>query len=459
MCSLLCVRRRPGLSRRPGRARPSGRAGTAARPRSRRARRRPRRRRRSARGSAPRAARPRSRPARRARRAPRRRACATRTRTLRNSARSAASQRSMLISSYSVTSYSATKTWYADVLDERGQRALPADVLAAEGQPPAVQPAGAAQRRVRRPEGHLPRVHVAAVGGVDGHEPRLGAATPPGRAPACGTMGRVTRIGIIGGGPGGYEAALVAAQLGAEVTVVDRDGLGGSAVLTDCVPSKTLIATAEVMTDTAESGELGRADRVADAGPVRARWASTWPGSTPGSPASRRRSPTTSRPGSSARACGCVRGLGRLDGPTRVVAEPTAGGAETVEVDAVLVVDRCAPAGAARRAARRRADPDLGAALHPRRAARAPRRGGLRRDRRGVRVGLHRARQRGDAGLQPRPGAARRGRRRRAGARGRVQAPRHDGAVQVQGRSGTPVGRPGASSRSTTAARSRAATA
>ncbi len=60
--------------------------------------------------------------------------------------------------------------------------------------------------------------------------------------------GNVTRIVIIGGGPGGYEAALVAAQLGAEVTVVDRDGLGGASVLTDCVPSKTLIATAEVMT-------------------------------------------------------------------------------------------------------------------------------------------------------------------------------------------------------------------
>jgi len=59
----------------------------------------------------------------------------------------------------------------------------------------------------------------------------------------------VTRIVIIGGGPGGYEAALVAAQLGAEVSVVDRDGLGGASVLTDCVPSKTLIATAEVMTN------------------------------------------------------------------------------------------------------------------------------------------------------------------------------------------------------------------
>ncbi|MEV6318688.1 NAD(P)H-quinone dehydrogenase [Streptomyces sp. NPDC051776] len=61
-------------------------------------------------------------------------------------------------------------------------------------------------------------------------------------------MEHVTRIVIIGGGPGGYEAALVGAQLGAEVTVVDRDGLGGASVLTDCVPSKTLIATAEVMT-------------------------------------------------------------------------------------------------------------------------------------------------------------------------------------------------------------------
>jgi dihydrolipoamide dehydrogenase len=61
-------------------------------------------------------------------------------------------------------------------------------------------------------------------------------------------MEHVTRIVIIGAGPGGYEAALVAAQLGAEVTVVDHDGPGGASVLTDAVPSKTLIATAEVMT-------------------------------------------------------------------------------------------------------------------------------------------------------------------------------------------------------------------
>ena len=71
------------------------------------------------------------------------------------------------------------------------------------------------------------------------------------------TRTRPTRIAILGGGPGGYEAALVAAQLGAEVLVVDRDGLGGACVLADCVPSKTLIATSESMTTFACSEPLG----------------------------------------------------------------------------------------------------------------------------------------------------------------------------------------------------------
>lgn len=65
------------------------------------------------------------------------------------------------------------------------------------------------------------------------------------------------RIAILGGGPGGYEAAMVAAHLGARVTLIERAGLGGSAVLTDVVPSKTLIATADLMTRVGEAGELG----------------------------------------------------------------------------------------------------------------------------------------------------------------------------------------------------------
>ncbi|MCW2567579.1 MAG: NAD(P)H-quinone dehydrogenase [Mycobacterium sp.] len=67
----------------------------------------------------------------------------------------------------------------------------------------------------------------------------------------------MTRIVIIGGGPAGYEAALVASQLGAQVTVVERDGVGGACVLYDCVPSKTFIASADVVTATRQADQLG----------------------------------------------------------------------------------------------------------------------------------------------------------------------------------------------------------
>ncbi|MDQ1630849.1 MAG: hypothetical protein QOC80_821 [Frankiaceae bacterium] len=65
------------------------------------------------------------------------------------------------------------------------------------------------------------------------------------------------RIVILGGGPAGYEAALVAVELGASVTLVERDGMGGACVLTDCVPSKALIATAELLTSVSGSDSLG----------------------------------------------------------------------------------------------------------------------------------------------------------------------------------------------------------
>lgn len=67
----------------------------------------------------------------------------------------------------------------------------------------------------------------------------------------------MTRIAIIGGGPAGYEAALVAVQLGGEVTLVERDGVGGMCVLADCVPSKTLIATSEAMTQLSHADLVG----------------------------------------------------------------------------------------------------------------------------------------------------------------------------------------------------------
>jgi NAD(P)H dehydrogenase (quinone) len=66
-----------------------------------------------------------------------------------------------------------------------------------------------------------------------------------------------TRIVIIGGGPAGYEAALVAAARDADVTVIDSDGIGGAAVLFDCVPSKTFIASTGVRTELRRGPHLG----------------------------------------------------------------------------------------------------------------------------------------------------------------------------------------------------------
>ncbi|XPP27784.1 MAG: NAD(P)H-quinone dehydrogenase [Leucobacter sp.] len=65
------------------------------------------------------------------------------------------------------------------------------------------------------------------------------------------------RIVVLGGGPGGYEAALAGAQLGAEVTLIERTGVGGAAVLTDVVPSKSLIATAGAAQSVRDSAALG----------------------------------------------------------------------------------------------------------------------------------------------------------------------------------------------------------
>ncbi len=138
----------------------------------------------------------------------------------------------------------------------------------------------------------------------------------------------MNRVLIIGGGPGGYEAALVGQQLGGDVTLIDSDGLGGSAVLTDCVPSKTLIATAEVMTDTQDSGDLGLedADDVSvDLAAVNRRVLRL---------AHRQSDDIENR--LRRNGINVVRGRGRLDGPERVIAE-TADGEQSFDADLVLI--------------------------------------------------------------------------------------------------------------------------
>ena len=148
----------------------------------------------------------------------------------------------------------------------------------------------------------------------------------------------MNRVVVVGGGPGGYEAALVAAQLGADVTVVDTDGVGGSAVLTDCVPSKTLIATAELMSDMTEAGELG------------IRFPGTGDAPTTDLARVNERVKTLALAQSSdidgrltREGVRVLRGRGRLDGPERVVATLADGGEETLEADAVLLATGAAP--------------------------------------------------------------------------------------------------------------------
>ena len=66
-----------------------------------------------------------------------------------------------------------------------------------------------------------------------------------------------TRFVIIGGGPAGNTAATHAARLGAEVTLIERDVIGGAAHLWDCIPSKTMIATGGAMSFTRRMRGMG----------------------------------------------------------------------------------------------------------------------------------------------------------------------------------------------------------
>lgn len=147
-------------------------------------------------------------------------------------------------------------------------------------------------------------------------------------------MVHVTHVVIIGGGPGGYEAALVARRLGAEVTLIERDGLGGSTVLTDCVPSKTLIATSDLLHEVSRSAELGvevpKAPR-ADLAAVNDR-------------VMRLASAQSSDIAERVAAAGVriLEGVGRLLEPRRVLAQ-TADGDVELEADGVLIATGAHP--------------------------------------------------------------------------------------------------------------------
>ncbi len=64
-------------------------------------------------------------------------------------------------------------------------------------------------------------------------------------------------VAVIGGGPGGYPAAIKAAQLGKSVALIEAKQLGGTCLNRGCIPSKALIASADVLHRVREAEELG----------------------------------------------------------------------------------------------------------------------------------------------------------------------------------------------------------
>src|SRR5690348_12128109 len=66
-----------------------------------------------------------------------------------------------------------------------------------------------------------------------------------------------TDLAIIGAGPGGYVAALRAAQLGLNVTLIERERAGGTCLHRGCIPSKALIHGARVLDTVRKAAEFG----------------------------------------------------------------------------------------------------------------------------------------------------------------------------------------------------------
>ncbi len=140
------------------------------------------------------------------------------------------------------------------------------------------------------------------------------------------------RLVIIGGGPGGNTAATVAASLGAGVTMIERDVVGGAAHLWDCIPSKAMIATGNELTELGRARTMGlQADGALDVTALRERVAGI---------EQRLREGTTRLLES--QGVRMIHGTGRLGGPNTVIAESD-DGTEEIPADAILLATGSRP--------------------------------------------------------------------------------------------------------------------
>src|SRR5260370_15375587 len=78
---------------------------------------------------------------------------------------------------------------------------------------------------------------------------------------------------VIGSGPGGYVAAIRAAQVGMKTAIVEKDKLGGRCLNYACIPAKAVLRSADILTEIQEAGDYGLnvKDVAVDFGAVAAR--------------------------------------------------------------------------------------------------------------------------------------------------------------------------------------------
>jgi NAD(P)H dehydrogenase (quinone) len=140
------------------------------------------------------------------------------------------------------------------------------------------------------------------------------------------------RLVIIGGGPAGNTAATVAATLGAEVTLVEREVVGGAAHLWDCIPSKAMIATGGALAELDRARTMGLvADGGLDIGALRERVASI-----------EARLQASVRGLLESQGVRIIPGTAYLKGPREIVAD-TADGLEEIDADFIVLATGSRP--------------------------------------------------------------------------------------------------------------------